>query len=139
MLAVTLQPLALAALVLWSVAPRFGPVRPVPPPSRRSKEEFLDAVADLLRRKGDHADAFRTIQLGLRRRMESALGLPADVPVADLAPQAERRRGVPADSVARWLAVDAPPGGPGAAPFLDALHHLDTLRHEFFDRPRPGR
>jgi hypothetical protein len=136
MLAITLQALVLTALVLWAVAPRFGPVRPAPPPNRRSKEEFVDAVADLLRRKGDHADAFRTVQQGARRRIEAALGVAADTPAADLAREAERRRGVPADRLRDLLTASAPPGGAGPAAFIAALHQLDTLRHEFSDRRR---
>jgi hypothetical protein len=136
MLAITIQALGLTALVLWAVVPRFGPVRPAPPPNRRSKEEFLDAVADLLRRKADYADAFRTIQQGLRRRIEAALGLAADVPVADLANEAERRRGVSAERIRDLLTASAPPGGAGSAAFVAALHQLDTLRHEFTDRRR---
>lgn len=134
MAAVTLQALALTALVLWAVVPRFGPVRPLPPPNRRSKEEFLDAVADLLRRKGDYADAFRTVQLDLRRRIESELGCAADVPAAELAREAEGRHGVPADRICDMLTADLPSRLGNAAAFIAALHNLDTLRYDFSDR-----
>jgi hypothetical protein len=140
MLFVTLQALAAAALVLWYFAPRFGPVKPVPPPSRRSKEEYLDAVATLLRRKGDTVDAFRTVQRDLRRRVESDLGLPAGTPVEQTVREAARRRAIDPDRLYFLLAAPGPPQGAGAAALLDALHQLDTARHEFFSRqPRRPR
>jgi hypothetical protein len=142
MLAITIQALGLTMLILWSVAPRFGPIRPTPPPHRRSKEEFLDAIAELLRRKGDYTDAYRTVQLDLRRRIEATLGCPADIPADELAREVERRRGLSAERVRDMLnapgtARDAeatPLAGPTA--FVAALHQLDTLRHEFSDRRR---
>jgi hypothetical protein len=139
MLAITIQALILTGLVLWAVAPRFGPIRSDPPPNRRSKEEFLDAVADLLRRKGDFGDAYRTVQQDLRRRIESALGWPADLPADQLAHEAERRRGTSADSIRDLLDADEPPGGPGSAAFVTALQQLVKLRHEFSDRRPAGR
>jgi hypothetical protein len=134
MLFVTLQALAPAALVLWYFAPRFGPVRPVSPPSRRSKEEYLDAMATLLRRKGDTVDAFRTVQRDLRRRVESDLGMPAGTPVEQTVREAARRRAVDPDRLYSLLAAPGPPQGAGVAALLDALHQLDTARHEFFSR-----
>jgi hypothetical protein len=140
MLWVTLQALLLTALVLWYYAPRFGPLRPVPPPNRRSKEEYLDAIAALLQRKGDTADAFRTVQLDLLRRVESDLGLPAGTPVEETVREAARRRAVRAEPLLFWLTTPAPPQGAGADAFLDALHQLETARNEFFSRhPRPAR
>lgn len=135
-LGVTLQALALAALVLWHAGVRFGPPRPDPPPHRRSKEEFLNALAGLLARAGDRADAFRTVRDDLRRRLEADLGLPAGTPPADLAREAARRRGTDADRLTRLLAADAPPAGRGAAAFLAALHELEAAAHDAA-RPRP--
>src|SRR5262249_62147547 len=106
------------ALLLWSAAPRFGPVRPTPPPARRSKEEFLDALAVLLRRKGDYADAYRTVRRDLRRRIEADLGLPADTPVEQTIRQAERRRGARPETLRALLTGSGPPGGAGAPAFL---------------------
>ncbi|MBN9521426.1 DUF4350 domain-containing protein [bacterium] len=134
-LGVTLQALALTALVLWHAGVRFGPVRPDPPPARRSKEEFLDALAGLLERNGDRADAFRTVRDDLRRRLEAELGLPAGTPPEAVAREAARRRGANADKLTRLLTAAAPPGGRGAAAFLTALHDLETAARESL-RPR---
>src|SRR5262249_28000186 len=67
----------LLLLALWHHGPRFGGLRAVAPPSRRSAEEFLDAMTALLHRKGDQADAFRTARDDLKLEIEKELGLPA--------------------------------------------------------------
>ena len=80
-LAVTLEVLLLGALALWHYGVRFGRLRAAPPVPRRSKEEFLDAVAELLARNGNRAAAFRTVRDAILRRFEESLGLPAGTPV----------------------------------------------------------
>ncbi|HEX4608531.1 MAG TPA: DUF4350 domain-containing protein [Urbifossiella sp.] len=135
-LGVTLQALALTALVLWHAAVRFGPPRPDPPPARRSKDEFLDALAGLLARNGDRAEAYRTVRDDLRRRLEADLGLPAGTPAGVLAREAARRRGADAGRLTRLLSAPEPPGGRGATAFLAALHELEAAAHESA-RPRP--
>lgn len=125
-LGVTLQALVLTALALWHAGVRFGPVRPDPPPARRSKEEFLDALAGLLERAGDRADAYRVVRDDLRRRLEADLGLPAGVAADVLAREAARRRGADEATLARLLSADAPPGG-GVAAFLGALTALERV------------
>src|SRR5262249_39365761 len=42
---VAVQAAVVIALVIWHAAPRFGAMRASPPAHRRSKEEFLDALA----------------------------------------------------------------------------------------------
>jgi hypothetical protein len=141
MTAVTLQALALLALVLWHYIPRFGEVRPLPPPNRRSKEEFLEAMATLLRRKGDRDEAFRTVQFDLQRRIEDELGLPYDTPVDRLVAEAVRRRRVAPEPLTRLLGVAGPPReGPPDTAFVAALRDLEAVGEAFFRgaRRQPG-
>ncbi|OWK42243.1 DUF4350 domain-containing protein [Fimbriiglobus ruber] len=131
-LGVTLQVVLLTGLVLWHFGVRFGPLRTVPPPPRRSKEEFLDAMAELLTRHGDRADAFRTVRDDFQRRLELDLGLPHGTPVDVIAREAARRRGVGSDLLLELLSAPGPPTGRGAAAFLTALHQLETTADDCF-------
>jgi hypothetical protein len=135
---VTLQGLLLVALLLWQHGPRFGGLRPAAAASRRSKEEFLDALATLLQRKGDFAEAFRTARDGLCAEMERAFGLPPGLPSRRLAAEAEARRGVRPGDLLPLLEAAGPPGGPGEAAFVKALNQLEALRDELIPR-RPDR
>jgi hypothetical protein len=139
MLGVTLQVLLLAGLALWHFGTRFGPVVPAPPPSRRSKEEFLDAMAELLTRKADRVDAFRTVRDDLLRRLEIELGLPAHTPVKEIVGEVARRRHQPPGPLLQLLAADAPPGGTGLAAFLAAMHQLETVANECLQSRRRTR
>jgi hypothetical protein len=137
MRAVTFQAVALVLLLVWHYAPRFGALRPLPPARRRSKEEFLDAMASLLERQGDTAEAFRTVQQDLLRRLEADLGLPAGTPVKQIVSEAVRRHRLErldAQAFLVLLTADAPPGGGGPRAFLDALHRLQTISDELFQR-----
>src|SRR5207248_4688369 len=129
-LGVTLQMLALAALVLWRSGVRFGPLRAALPTARRSKEEFLDAMAELLTRKGDRAEAFRTVRDAFLHRLETDLGLPAGTPVEQTVRAAARRRGADPDVLLPLLTSPAPPQGGGVPAFLAALRQLGTAAHE---------
>src|SRR5262249_15016120 len=131
---VTLQVLVFGGLVLWWAAPRFGPLRPLPPPNRRSKEEFLDALAELLHRKGDTADAFRTLRRDLLHRLETELGLPPGTPPEQVVAAAARRRGAAAERYLPILTADAPPGGRGPSALLEAIHELDAASRELLPR-----
>jgi hypothetical protein len=129
---VTLHGLALLGLLLWHYVPRFGLPRPPPPPTRRSKEEFLNARASLLERKGDHAAAFAVAALELARELEHELGLPAGTPTEQLAQEATRCRAVDRARLVRILTREGVPPGAGAAAFLEALNELETIREGFF-------
>jgi hypothetical protein len=124
---VTLQALLLLGLVLWHYMPRFGPVRPLPPPSRRSKEEFLNALAGLLERKGDRAGAFAVAADDLARE----LGLPTGTPVDVLVREAARHRPIESARLLRVLTRQGLSPGVGAAAFVQALNELETIREEF--------
>lgn len=130
---VTLHGLLLLGLLLWNRAPRFGSIRALAPPSRRSKEEFLNALAALLERKGDYADAYATVRDNLARQIEHELGLPAEMPAAELARAASQRRPVDAPRLLRLLTSESLPPGAGTGTFLHALQELETARNEFFN------
>jgi hypothetical protein len=136
-LAVTLEALFLTGLILWHFCVRFGSLRRTPPPPRRSKEEFLDAMAELLTRKGDRAEAFRTVRDEFIRRLEEDLGLPAGTPIEQTVREAVRRRGIQLEPLLRLLTAPAPPQGAGAGAFLDALHQLEIAANECF-QSRPN-
>jgi hypothetical protein len=135
---VSLQALLLLAVVLWHYGPRFGGVRPPPPRTRRSAQEFLDAVAALLARKKDYADAYRTARDELRGDLERELGLPHGTPADRLAAEAARRRGVASDALLRLLTASGPAAGAGPGAFVRSLQELETCRDTFLPRRRPG-
>jgi hypothetical protein len=135
-LGVTLQALFLTLLVLWHFGIRFGPLQPAHPPARRSKEEFLDAMAELLQRNGDRAEAFRTVRNAVLRRLEASFGLPAGTRVEETVQEAVRRRGVSPEPLLRILSAEKPPGGSSAEAFLQALRQVETAAHEC-DSARP--
>jgi len=138
-LGVTLELLLLTLLAMWHYGSRFGEVRPVPPPARRSKEEFLDAMAELLSRKGDRVEAFLTVRDDFLRRLEANLGLPVGHPVEQTAREASRRRGVDLPLLLELLTAESPPEGNGPKAFLAALHQLETLSNECFQSGRRAR
>jgi hypothetical protein len=136
---VTLEMMLLTALVLWHFGSRFGQVRPPKPLSRRSKEEFLDAMAELLTRKGDRAEAFREVRDDFLLRLQEHLGLPSLATPKETAQEAGRRRGLPEEPLLELLTASSPPQGTGTAAFLAALHQLETFSNEclqFGRRPR---
>jgi Domain of unknown function (DUF4350) len=133
---VTLQGLLLLGVVLWRFIPRFGPVRPEQPALRRSKEEFLDALAFLLQRRGDHADAYRSARDTLLRELERDLGLPPDANPALVIEEAARYRGLSTERLSRLLGADSPPGGAGPQNFVNAMRELEAIHNEFFTRER---
>jgi hypothetical protein len=136
-LGLTIQVLVLGLLVLWHSVVRFGALRTAPPPARRSKEEFLDAMAELLTRNGDRAAAFRTVRDALLRKLEESLGLPAGTPVEQTVNELARRRGVNPEPLRELLSADEPPQGRSAGAFLDALYQLESAAHECL-QPRRG-
>jgi hypothetical protein len=128
---VTLHSLLLVGLLLWHHGPRFGGGQAAPQGTRHSAEEFLHALADLLQRKGDHAEAFRTARDELRHDLERELGLPHDAAPEMLA-EAASHRGGDAFAVLRLLKASGPPAGAGAAAFVEALQQLEQCRNDFF-------
>jgi len=133
---VTAEALLLLLLVLWRNAPRFGSLRPAAALTRRSKEEYLDAVAVLLQRKGDFNEAYRCARDALRRELERDLGLPAESDPALVAEEAARYRGVSQQRLLRLLASEGPPEGVGPQAFVNALMELEAVRNECSVRER---
>lgn len=129
---VTAQAVMLLLLLLWHHGRRFGGLRAVAPPSRRSAEEFLDAMTALLQRKGDQADAFRTARDDLKQEIEKELGLSAGTAPERLATEAQLRRHI---NPTRLLPLLTAPGVPaGAGGLIKAMQELETLRHELIPR-----
>lgn len=133
---VTVEALLLLVLVLWRNTPRFGPLRPPAALTRRSKEEYLDAVAVLLQRKGDHAESYRSARDALKRELERELGLPPDSEPALVAAEAARYRGVSQQRLLRLLDSERPPEGAGPPAFVNALKELEAVRDECLARQR---
>jgi hypothetical protein len=132
---VTLEALALVLLVLWQSMIRFGPLQPAPQPARRSKEEFLDAMAELLERNGNRAEAYRTVRNAVLRKLETALAIPAGTPIEDTMQEAARRFRIDPEPLQRLLEANGPPGNDAHA-FLQAITQLESAAHECF-APRP--
>jgi hypothetical protein len=129
---VTLHGLLLLGLLVWHYVPRFGAIKPVVASTRRSREAFLDALASLLERKGDHAAAFRTVRDDLAHDLEHELGLPAGAPVEQIVLAADRRSPIRRRRLLRLLTGESLPPGSGPTTFLKALNELEAARDEFF-------
>jgi hypothetical protein len=134
---VTLAGLAFTAVLVWHHAPRFGQTALDRPPRRRSKEEFLDAMADLLDRKGDYRDAFDTVRRRVVHEIETELGLPAGVPLPALLDEAGRRRPGSADTLRHALREGALPARASRQAFVSALNDLETAYDDFSQRRTP--
>ncbi len=127
----TIQATLFVGLLLWAAAIRFGPLRPLPPMRRRSKDEFLNALGDMLHRHGDTASAFRTIQGEVNRQLAERIGLPANThPETIVATTGRRRKVTP--QLAQLLTCAAPPSG--RAGFVTAIQTLDETSHELIRR-----
>ncbi len=127
---VTLQGLALLGVILWRSLPRFGALQNPEAPRRRSKEEFVDALAHLLALKGAYDEGFRAVRDALARDLEQALGLPPETPPRELAARAFPA-GPDAAALAAALGRDRL-SRPDAANFVRALNELERLRRAFF-------
>jgi len=65
----TLSGAALIALWLWAVIPRFGPIRPEPPPGRRELREHLTAIGRYVWRVGGLAHWLEIARESCRARL----------------------------------------------------------------------
>jgi hypothetical protein len=126
---VTLQGLALLGVLLWRFLPRFGDVEAPPQARRRSKDEFVDALANLLEQKGAYDEAFRTVRDALAREMERSLGLPPESSANELA-AAALGGGPDAAALARELGRDHLPRQ-DALTYVRALNEMERLRRVF--------
>lgn len=131
---ISAQALVLLALLLWHYVPRFGTLRITTPARRRSKEEFLDAMAVLLERKGDYQDAYRTTRHAFLRELERELGLPVGTRRRQLLATALRGRKRRRAAIRRAIVTKALPPKVSKTEFVKALNDLETARHELFQR-----
>lgn len=128
---VTVHGLALLGVLMWRHVPRFGPLRPAESTSRRSREEFLEALAMLLARRGDRAEAYGVAQDALIRELERELGLPPGSPEI-VAAEAARVRNISAERLRKALDPDRPAAVARPQAFVEALRELEAIRDEFF-------
>jgi hypothetical protein len=126
----TCQVFLLMAVVLWRSMPRFGAIVPERRASRRSKEEFLGAMAALLERRRDYPAAFVSARAALTRDLEQALGLPAGSPAAQIVQEAARRRPIDQQLFQRLLTLSPE----SAAAFVKSMNELETAREQFFSQ-----
>jgi hypothetical protein len=129
---VTVEAILVAAVVLWHYLPRFGTLRPPRAVRRRSKEEFLDAMASLLERKADYAEAYRTVREDWLREIEQELALPPQTHLDQVIREAAQRRGMDPGELAAVLSSQRVSAGSRPAAFVKALTDLETSRNEFF-------
>ena len=129
---ITIQGLLLIGLLLWHYVPRFGNLRTATTPRRRSKEEFLNAMASLLERKGDFRDAYSAARNNLAREMEQSMGLPAGAETMVIIQEASRRKSIDAELLHKVLTGESLPVGAGKVVFVRSLKQLETIRDEFF-------
>lgn len=138
MLWVSLHGLLLTVLVIWHRAPRFGPLRSLPPTRRRSREEFLDAMAHLLERKGDFPDAYRTVRDQLAKEIRAELHLPASVPMVRLADEIGHRREIDPARLIHLFSEATADHIRSPSALTQALNDLESLRDDYFRRRSAG-
>ena len=98
---------------------------------RRSKEEFLNAMAHLLTRKRAYSESLEVVRTALFRDLERAISLPANAPTSMLVESVARRR--PTMNTEKLMAaLSRQPSHMGRSEFLEAINELDQLRREFF-------
>jgi hypothetical protein len=130
---ITLLGLWFVGLLVWHFAPRFGKFRPEVRPRRRSKEEFLDAMASLLERKGDCAAAYAVVREDILRCIEAELGLPTGSPIQQLLTTAISYRGKQVESTLKPIETVLRSGA-SQTTFLTALNELENTRDRFFGK-----
>ena len=112
---------------------RFGEYRADVRRRRRSKEEFLDALASLLERKEDTATAYTVVRDDVLHSLAKALGLPSATPAAEVVRAAVRQRGKQIESVLQPLVTPVPPRASRTA-FVKGLNELEDARERFFSK-----
>jgi hypothetical protein len=135
---VTLQGLLFLGLALWHYAPRFGTYQEQPVARRRSKEEYLQALASMLERKHAGDVAVETVRRSVRKGLTNALSLPADVPHSFLIEQALTRwPGKLRPELLQSALIETLPSRASEADFLRLLHQLEALR-DVYESARPA-
>ncbi|MFT3883675.1 MAG: DUF4350 domain-containing protein [Gemmatales bacterium] len=129
---VSLQGLLLLVLALWRYAPRFGTYQELPTPRRRSKEEYLLAMASMLERKRAYDVALQSVRQSVTHGLAQALSLPAEVQPTILAQQAEAHWPGKLRQVAVLHSLTSTlPRHASETDFLHALHELEAIRHVY--------
>ena len=125
-----LQGAVALVLYLWWRGRRLG--RPVTErlPVRIAASELVEAVGDLLRRRGSAARAAATMRADLRRELSGRLGVPPGSPPEVLVEQVATRTGRPGDAVRAVLWDPSPPRREDLATLAA---QLDSIRQEVLD------
>jgi hypothetical protein len=129
----TLHGLGLLAFALWAFSPRFGQLQTLERPRRRSKEEYLHAIAGILEQKRAYERAYDTVQQAFLRDLARDLGLPLTAPPKAIFDQATLRR-KRIDPERLRAALSQKPPLDNESEFLASLHELEDLRHVCFAR-----
>lgn len=116
-------------LYLWWRGRRLG--RPVAErlPVEIAASELVDAVGDLLRRRGSSHRAAATMRADVRRDLSIRLGVPPGEPQALVERVAERTGRSPAEVAAALF--DEP--APADVDLVQLAHRLDAIRQEALD------
>lgn len=120
-------------LLVWWRSRRLGPPVHEKMPVEIAGSELVEAVGDLLRRRGNPARAAATVRADTRRLLAERLGLgPEPSPVA-MVEIVSARTGRPPDQVGPALYGD--PGRPtdDAASLVALVRTLDAIRQEVLD------
>jgi hypothetical protein len=122
----------LAAMLLGHFMPRFGTAQRPALTRRRSKEEFVSAMASLLEQKADYNDAYRSVRADLLREWENTLGLPAGAASSQITGELARRGLNVSKALEQVLRTENLSASAGAQVFLRELNLLETARNEFY-------
>ena len=88
---IALSLLAATAVAVWYAGIRFGPPLPDPPPSRRSIIEYVDAMARMFGRSGQHRFVLHACMEGVLDEVRAELFLPHGTPTERMLHALERR------------------------------------------------
>jgi hypothetical protein len=112
--------LALLALWLWRIAPRFGPVAPDAPPARRRLRDHLRARGRYYWAKGLRARLASAARVAALRRLARSPPDFANAPDAEKASRLASLTGLSPEEARRFMAAGGPMHG---ADFLKLVHH----------------
>lgn len=125
-----LQGVVALLLFLWWRGRRLG--RPVaePLPVEIAASELVDAVGDLLRRRGSTQRAAAAMRYDTRRALHAGLGVPLGAPPGALVEAVAARTGRDVQHVAAVLLDPSPTGDED---LVHLAQQLDTIRQEALD------
>lgn len=127
---VSLQVILTVLLFVYGAGKRFGPVRPLPIPPRRSKDEYIYAMANLLLKKGNHAAVSQTIKTDFLRHLYDAAHLPRRAPKSQLIEQLHNRYQIPRAGLERLLKNLSFPESLSEKEWLETINQMENVIRE---------